>query len=103
DFRTPSEAAWARHVYHLYVVQTARRDDLQEGLRARGVETLVHYPVPCHLQPAFAYLGLKEGAFPIAERLAAEVLSLPLRPGMTAGEIELVSAGVRASLDLTDA
>ncbi len=103
DLRAPAQAAWARHVYHLYVVQTARRDDLQEGLRTRDVETLVHYPLACHLQPAFSYLGLREGAFPIAERLAAEVLSLPLRPGMTAADVGRVAAAARASLGLADA
>jgi dTDP-3-amino-3,4,6-trideoxy-alpha-D-glucose transaminase len=95
--RTPVEAAWARHVYHLYVVRAADRDRLQADLKTRDIETLVHYPVPCHLQPAFAYLGLGEGAFPIAERLAAEVLSLPLRPTMQSADVAAVAAAVRDS------
>jgi len=98
DLATPTEAAWAQHVYHLYVVRSARRDALQAGLKTHDVETIVHYPVPCHLQPAFAYLGLKAGAFPIAERMAAEVLSLPLRPGMPASDVGAIAQAVRASL-----
>lgn len=95
DVQTPGEASWAQHVYHLYVIRAAARDTLQLGLRARDVETLVHYPVPCHLQPAFAYLGFGRGAFPVAERLADEVLSLPLRPTMLDDEIATVADAVR--------
>jgi dTDP-4-amino-4,6-dideoxygalactose transaminase len=78
----PTEAEWARHVYHLYVVRCADRDTLQARLLERGVQTLIHYPTPCHLQPAFADLGFTQGAFPLAEKLAAEVLSLPMWPDM---------------------
>jgi len=96
--RAPVQAEWARHAYHLYVVRCARRDALQAGLRDRGIETLIHYPVACHLQPAFAYLGFKAGAFPIAEAMAAEVLSLPLRPGMAPAEVATVVEAARRSL-----
>jgi len=87
----PAEAAWARHVFHLYVVRCADRTAAQARLAAAGVETLIHYPTPCHLQPAFAGLGLRAGQFPLAERLAAEVLSLPMWPGMPAGAGEQVA------------
>jgi dTDP-4-amino-4,6-dideoxygalactose transaminase len=80
----PVEASWARHVYHLYVVRSPERDALQARLEAAGVQTLIHYPTPCHLQPAFADLGFRSGQFPLAERLAREVLSLPMWPGMPA-------------------
>ena len=80
----PVEAVWARHVYHLYVVRSPERDALQARLEAAGVQTLIHYPTPCHLQPAFADLGFRSGQFPLAERLAREVLSLPMWPGMPA-------------------
>jgi dTDP-4-amino-4,6-dideoxygalactose transaminase len=90
----PVEATWARHVYHLYVVRSARRDALKSHLNAQGIETLIHYPRACHLQPAFADLGYGEGAFPIAEQLAREVLSLPLRPGMQNADLERVVASV---------
>lgn len=87
---TPLEASWARHVYHLYVVRSARRDALRSHLQSEQVETLVHYPAPCHLQPAFASLGYGLGSFPIAEQLAKEVLSLPLRPPLAAAAIDHV-------------
>jgi dTDP-3-amino-3,4,6-trideoxy-alpha-D-glucose transaminase len=98
ELRTPVQAAWAAPVHHLYVVESARRDDLQAGLSARGLETLVHYPVACHQQPAFEHLGFQAGAFPVAERLAAEVLSLPLRPGMSAADVAIVAAAVRETM-----
>ena len=66
------------HVYHLYVVRTTRRDALQEHLASHGVITGIHYPVPLHLQPAFAACGLQPGDLPIAERAANEILSLPM-------------------------
>lgn len=92
--QTPQEAAWARHVYHLYVVRTADRDALQARLAAREIETLIHYPTACHLQPAFAHLGYGEGAFPVAERLATEVLSLPLWPGMALDDVDRVAEAI---------
>ncbi|HEX7884841.1 MAG TPA: DegT/DnrJ/EryC1/StrS family aminotransferase, partial [Phenylobacterium sp.] len=88
----PTEAAWARHVYHLYVVRTQDRSALQARLTAEGVETLIHYPTPCHLQPAFAHLGYKRGDFPVAEALADEVLSLPLWPGLPLDDVDRVAA-----------
>lgn len=92
---TPSEANWARHVYHLYVVRCADRAEIQAQLAAAGVQTLIHYPTACHLQPAFAELGFRPGQFPLAERLAAEVLSLPMWPGMAAEAADLVGRALR--------
>ena len=94
DLTLPQEAPWARHVYHLYVLRSPARDELQAKLSAADIETIVHYPVACHLQPAFSDLGFKRGDFPIAERLADEVLSLPLRPGMPAADVEQVAAAI---------
>jgi dTDP-3-amino-3,4,6-trideoxy-alpha-D-glucose transaminase len=91
DLLTPVQAEWAHHVYHLYVVRSPRRDALQAKLAAAGIETLIHYPTPCHLQPAFAYLGFKPGDFPVAERLAAEVLSMPMWPGMPMEDVDAVA------------
>jgi dTDP-4-amino-4,6-dideoxygalactose transaminase len=81
----PEEAAWASHVHHLYVVRCADRTAIQGRLEVAGIQTLIHYPVPCHLQPAFTHLGFRQGEFPLAEQLAREVLSLPLWPGMPTG------------------
>ena len=86
----------ATHVYHLYVVRTKRRDELQAFLRNRGVGTLIHYPVAPHLQPAYAELGHRRGDFPLAEELADTVLSLPIYPGMTSDEQEYVIDTLRA-------
>jgi dTDP-4-amino-4,6-dideoxygalactose transaminase len=89
------------HVYHLYLVRVVRngeanficgvdRDTLIERLEARGVQVGIHYPLPCHLQPGFQFLGYRAGDFPVAEKLAGEILSLPIFPGMTAEEIDRV-------------
>lgn len=96
NLRTPRAATWARHVYHLYVVRTSERDALQARLAAQDIETLIHYPTACHLQPAFARLGYGPGAFPVAEQLAAEVLSLPLWPGMPLADVDRVAAAILA-------
>ncbi|OGX81668.1 DegT/DnrJ/EryC1/StrS family aminotransferase [Hymenobacter coccineus] len=93
--RLPAVAPGATHVYHLYVVHTSRRDALQQHLAARGIGTLIHYPVPPHRQPAYAGLGLAPGALPIAENLAATCLSLPLWPGMTEAQVAAVAAAIR--------
>jgi len=90
----PAEANWARHVHHLYVVRCADRAAVQARLDAAGVQTLIHYPTPCHLQPAFAGLGFGQGAFPLAERLSREVLSLPMWPGMPKDAPEEVAAAL---------
>ena len=92
----PADADWAEPVHHLYVVRTQDRDALRARLLAADIETLIHYPTPCHLQPAFADLGLRAGAFPQSERLAAEVLSLPFWPGLSLDAPAQVAAAIRA-------
>jgi dTDP-4-amino-4,6-dideoxygalactose transaminase len=82
------------HVYHLFVVRHAARDRLRLRLRARGVETLVHYPVPVHLQPAYADLGYRPGSLPATERAAREVLSLPLYVGLGEERVARVAEAV---------
>ena len=84
------------HVYHLFQVRTDRRDDLLRHLRGSGVDAVVRYPTPIHLQPAFADLGWRKGDFPVAERLAQELLCLPIRPDLTLDEIDYVAGCVRA-------
>jgi dTDP-4-amino-4,6-dideoxygalactose transaminase len=91
----PVEQPWARAVYHLFVVRHPRRDALAAALRDRGIGTLVHYPIPLHLQPAFRALGGRPGDFPVAEQAAAEVLSLPLYPELTDEQALAVAAAVR--------
>jgi dTDP-4-amino-4,6-dideoxygalactose transaminase len=79
----PFEPSWSHTVYHLYVVQTAERNELQEHLTKSGIGTGIHYPVPVHLQKPYRAMGFKEGDFPVAERAAAQVLSLPMYPGLS--------------------
>lgn len=79
----PAAAKGATHVYHLYVIRAPDRDKLQAHLTSKNIGTLIHYPVPPHLQKAYAGSGWKKGQFPIAEELANTCLSLPLWPGMT--------------------
>jgi dTDP-4-amino-4,6-dideoxygalactose transaminase len=78
--RTPFEPEWSRGNYHLYVVHTNNRDELQKQLSERNIGSGLHYPIPCHLQKGYEYLGYQTGAFPIAEGLAREILSLPMFP-----------------------
>lgn len=90
----PVEAPGRRHVYHLFVVRSLRRDVLREQLAARGVETLVHYPRPIHGHPAYAHLARGGALLARSERLAAEALSLPLYPDLRDDEAEQVVAAV---------
>jgi dTDP-4-amino-4,6-dideoxygalactose transaminase len=83
------ESAW-----HLFVVRSAQRDALQRGLEARGVGTLIHYPLPPHLQPAYGNLGLREGAFPVSEALHREVLSLPMGPHLGESQVRYVAGAI---------
>ena len=95
DLVLPTVATGATHVYHLYVVRTARREALQQHLAAQGVGTLIHYPVPPHRQQAYAHLGIGAGAFPIAGEIANTALSLPMWPGMSEQDVATVTAAVR--------
>ena len=80
---TPFEADYARHVYHVYAIRVQERDEVRRYLEEKGVGCGVHYPIPIHLQEACRGLGYTEGAFPIAENLADEFLSLPMFPELT--------------------
>jgi len=88
-------------VYHLYVVQLDDRDEVRRQLEARGIATGLHYPVPLHLQEAYADLGHRIGDFPVSERVAAAGLSLPMFPHMTEEQVDLVAEAVRGALAST--
>jgi dTDP-4-amino-4,6-dideoxygalactose transaminase len=90
----PADSNDCRHVYHIYPIRTTDRESLQAQLKADGIDTGIHYPIPVHLQPAFASLGYSKGDFPHTERLADEELSLPLYPEMTEEDVEYVAASV---------
>jgi dTDP-4-amino-4,6-dideoxygalactose transaminase len=83
DVLLPYEPSWSKAVYHLFVIRVADREQLKHHLDAAGIGTGIHYPIPLHLQKAYATGQYKKGDFPITERVAAEILSLPMFPGLT--------------------
>jgi dTDP-4-amino-4,6-dideoxygalactose transaminase len=88
--KTQITPEWAGHVYHLFVVVTDKRDRLKEYLESRGIFPGIHYPVPCHMQKAYAHLGYRKGDFPQGEALSEGCLSLPIFPELTDEEVEYV-------------
>ncbi len=95
DLILPSVPEWAAPVWHLFVIRTSRRDQLQRHLADQEIGTQIHYPVPPHLSKAYAGAGWRRGDFPLAERMADEVLSLPIGPHVTAEQVDYVCEHVR--------
>jgi dTDP-4-amino-4,6-dideoxygalactose transaminase len=91
DVTCPVESNDVRHVYHTYTIRSPERDALQQRLTAAGIQTAIHYPIPVHLQPAYAGDRYPKGSLPESERAAAEVLSLPMYPELTEAQIETVA------------
>lgn len=94
------------HVYHLYVIKVddscpIERQQLQEKLTAVGIQTGIHYPIPCHLQPAFSNLGYQPGDFPQAEKLSQQILSLPMYPGLSSSQVKEVVAAIAHAVSTT--
>jgi dTDP-4-amino-4,6-dideoxygalactose transaminase len=87
----------AEHVWHLFVVRARDRENLQKRLKEAGISTGVHYPIPLHLQPAHAHLGISEGNLPVTERIAAQVVSLPMYAELSYEQVENISGAVRSS------
>jgi dTDP-4-amino-4,6-dideoxygalactose transaminase len=85
-------------VRHLYPIRTSRREELRAYLSAAGIETAIHYPVPLHLQPAYAFLGYEKGDFPVSEQACSTVLSLPVAPALTDDQVSVVIEAVRSFL-----
>jgi dTDP-4-amino-4,6-dideoxygalactose transaminase len=94
----PRTAPGNVHVWHLYVVQVPRRDQVLEELQERGIRAAIHYPVPVHLQPAFRRYGYGPGDFPVAEAAAGRIISLPMYPHITAGQQRVVAEALRVAL-----
>lgn len=92
----PVESAGNRHVYHLYVVRTERRDELLAHLERNQISCGIHYPIPIHLQTSYAPLGYSRGSFPIAERAAKSALSLPMFPEITAEHVDFTCDQIRS-------
>jgi dTDP-4-amino-4,6-dideoxygalactose transaminase len=84
------------NTFHTFVIQVDRRDELQQHLKAVGIKTAIHYPIPIHLQPAAQSLGHKKGDFPVTERQAQRILTLPVNQYMSKGDVEAVAAEVMA-------
>ena len=95
DIKLPLAPAEVRHVYHLFVIRTSKRDALREYLNAHHIETAIHYPIPPHLQKCYKALAYKKGDYPVAEDIASTALSLPLWPGMEKAQVERVCDVVR--------
>jgi len=94
---TPFEASWSKAVYHLYVLQVENREAIQSDLAKENIDTGIHYPVPLHLQKAYIALGYKQGSFPVCEKVAKRIVSLPMFPGLTeADQARVVEAVVRS-------
>jgi dTDP-4-amino-4,6-dideoxygalactose transaminase len=91
EVATPFEANYARHVYHVYAIRVEERDEIRRYLAEKGIGCAVHYPIPIHLQEACRNLGHRAGAFPVAENLAEEFLSLPMFPELREEQIEYVT------------
>jgi dTDP-4-amino-4,6-dideoxygalactose transaminase len=96
--RTPREHPSAHCVYHLYVIRHAERDLLREALASRGIETLIHYPVPVHRQPAYADLGYPAGSLPRTEEACQQIVSLPLYVGLSTADVLRVCDATRDAL-----
>lgn len=100
DLTLPYVPAGITPVWHIFVVQTPRRDDLQQFLKSKGIGTLIHYPIPPHLSEAYAEMGHTKGAFPITEAIASSELSLPMGPHLSLNEAEYVVNMIREYLSL---
>jgi dTDP-4-amino-4,6-dideoxygalactose transaminase len=99
---TPLPARGLEHAYHVYAVRVAERDRVQAALKERGVPTLIHYPKPVHLQPAYAGLGYGFGSFPVSEAYAMETLSLPIYPELSDEQAREVAVALRQACEVRD-
>ncbi len=97
--RVPCAGDDRTHVYHLYVVRVSQRDRVLEKLNAEGVGSLIHYPIPVHLQPAYQDAGYKRGDFPVAETIADEIISLPMFPHMSREQVTSVAETLKKILN----
>lgn len=91
----PEEMPRAKHVYHLFVIRAKRRNKLTDFLKRNGISTGLHYPIPCHLQNAYKFLGYKKGNFPVSEKYSNEILSLPMSEQLKEEEVKYVSEKIK--------
>jgi len=95
DIITPIVKPDRNHIFHQYTIRTAQRDKLQQYLKEKEISTMIYYPLPLHLQPAFEYLGFKEGDFPEAEKTSKEVLSLPIYPEISQKDQDFITKEIK--------
>lgn len=95
DLILPYEAGYAKHVYHIYAIRAKNRDRLRDFLGKNGISTGIHYPIPIHLQKAYSFMGIKKGTYPIAEKAADEILSLPMYPELSEEQMEYISETIK--------
>ena len=95
DAITPHEAPGCRSVYHVYALRMAQRDAIVQHLRSKGIGAGIHYPLPLHMQPAYAFMGIPKGSYPVSEACAENIMSLPIYPELTQGQIEEVAAAIK--------
>jgi dTDP-4-amino-4,6-dideoxygalactose transaminase len=98
DVVLPGEPTWSKPVYHLYVIRAKEREQLQHDLNQLGIGTGIHYPVPLHLQKAYMTLGYQAGDFPIAERCATKIVSLPMFPNLTMEQQQRIATAIHLSV-----
>ena len=99
--KLPKQMEYAKHVYHLYVVRVANREDFMEELKKREVFTGIHYPIPVHLQEAYQDLGYSQGAFPVSEKVASEIVSLPMFPELKEEQVRHAIEHIKEVLSVT--
>jgi len=95
---TPLAAPHNRHIYHIYAVRVKERDQVLQAMANQGIACAIHYPIPIHLQEAYRFLGHTAGSFPVAERCAAEFLSLPMFPELSKEQIQAVASALLSCL-----
>ncbi|MBV9391897.1 MAG: DegT/DnrJ/EryC1/StrS family aminotransferase [Verrucomicrobia bacterium] len=101
EISTPANPRDFRHVYHIYAIRVQEREQVMQSLTERGIGYGIHYPVPVHLQEAYNSLGHQKGSFPVAERCAAETLSLPMFPELSTDQLEAVIEGVKEAVTVS--
>ncbi len=95
DVKIPTRVSYSSHSFHQYTIQTNKRDELQQYLKGKGIPTAIYYPKPLHLQEAYAFLGYKEGNFPVSEKLAQTVLSLPIHTELDEEHVEYIVSMIK--------
>ena len=95
---TPYAPAGYKHVYHVYSIRCRQRDQLRDALKKKGIETIIHYPIPVHLQGTYKDLGYRKGDFPVSEKIAGEILSLPIFPYIRPAQVKYVAEAIKGAL-----